>query len=382
MADQPLFPEPAAERATPLGHTEPDVHFLTDSTTDLAKLARANVNAWYEEMREHDEHDSVAIRLRSENDIAHKQALDELFVHHLLRQNQTREIRYEEGEGKRPDFRTYRHGELEATVEVMSLFGLDEWEKEKAAHGRLADELNTRLTTRRYAVDFDIERLARTPSIRRLAEWVDHTIDGLPPPDEMLGRQQEETEELNARYEEDGVCLDFYFTPLSEEDPAVGNADQRIVGSGPVIGGEITSDRRLRKRLDTKAGKYGQQDASYVIAVGNHDSFASPDIVEDALHGSERITGPDVNNLEVRRPGDGFYGVDRQRGGPRRRGVSAVVVLNNFQAWAPENAELVAYDNPYAEHPLPDDLLPLNRRQRAVPDTNGKIRMVWDHGLE
>jgi hypothetical protein len=52
-------------------------------------------------------------------------ALDELYVHQVLRRLEP-EVRYEEG-GQGPDFRVYHDGRQVLTVEVLSLFLRPEW---------------------------------------------------------------------------------------------------------------------------------------------------------------------------------------------------------------------------------------------------------------
>jgi hypothetical protein len=67
-------------------------------------------------------------------------ALDELYIHHALRQVEA-DVRYEEGE-QGPDFRVYHRGRQVLAVEVLSLFLRPEWARQARRHHELTDRLN------------------------------------------------------------------------------------------------------------------------------------------------------------------------------------------------------------------------------------------------
>jgi hypothetical protein len=81
-------------------------------------------------------------RLRSANNAEHLGALDELFVSERMAENYR--VAYEEG-GEGPDFRAYTGDEYIAGVEVLSIFMRQDWSSEAQRHGRLTDELNSRV---------------------------------------------------------------------------------------------------------------------------------------------------------------------------------------------------------------------------------------------
>src|SRR5687768_14270127 len=94
MSVNALFPEPKQLRTGPLDWSEPAVHWFTDSTRPEACASRDAVNSWYAEFPDDDA--KFAARLTSRVDVDHYQALDELYVYHLLRQRHG-DVRYEEG---------------------------------------------------------------------------------------------------------------------------------------------------------------------------------------------------------------------------------------------------------------------------------------------
>lgn len=178
----PLFPEPTELRTSPLGWIEPAVYWFMELTRPEAIASRASVNEWYDDFQ--DPTGTFAARLRSEVDTDHHQALDELYVHHLLRQRFD-DVRYEEG-GVGPDYRVYEGGACIAGVEVLSLFQRQDWSAEEKRHWRLADALNARVRpTQGYFVDFEIEQADHEPAPRRFAEFIKRRLAELPPHDQL-----------------------------------------------------------------------------------------------------------------------------------------------------------------------------------------------------
>jgi hypothetical protein len=62
MGQPDVFPEPTTPRTRHLGHTEPRVRWLTESTRPEAVTARSNINAWY---RRFDPSGTFGARLRT-----------------------------------------------------------------------------------------------------------------------------------------------------------------------------------------------------------------------------------------------------------------------------------------------------------------------------
>jgi hypothetical protein len=357
VADAVLFAEPAVPRTRPLGRVEPAVHWFTESTRDEARTSRRVVNGWYDEMDDPD--GAFAKRLRSEVDVDHHQALDELYVHHLLRQRYD-DVRYEEG-GTGPDFRVYVDGRCVAAVEVLSLFQRDDWTKEQMQHARLADELDRRLRpSAGYFVDFTLDRADREPPPRRFADWVARQIAELPPPENLnLAPGATRADLPLAVFTAGGCRITTHFFPMRPDAPARTDPDARIVGMGAAIGGMVNSGARLKDRLVAKAGgRYDVDGIPFLVAVGIHDGFCSDDQVFDGLYGGEAVVV--ATGQGVRRP-DGFFGLDPQRGGRNTR-VSAVAVISGLNGWAPANIDTAVYENPYPARAWPAETLPSTRR--------------------
>lgn len=360
----PLFPEPSRPRTKPLGNAEPAVHWLTEGTWPEALASRAAINDWYASFPDRD--GNFAARLRSEVDADHYQSIDELFLYSRLTTNGL-EARYEE-EGRGPDFRLYRDGSLVGAIEVASLFQRQDWTDEERRSAVIADAINDRLhPSLGYFLMFDIAKLDRTPSIRRLCRFLEDHLRGLPAPGvggQAAGEGVGFARAPQTRFEEEGVELHFTFVQVAPDAPSRSNPDARIVAGGPIIGGMVNSAERLRRVIRAKAGgRYDIGDAPFVVAVGIHDTFCGLDDIEQALYGGE-VVELDVGTQEAQltRGNDGLFGRDRERPEGRHRRVSAVVTITRLNPWDESATGTVTAHNPYPLHTWPDEVLPTNER--------------------
>jgi hypothetical protein len=135
MSTSTLFPEPATPSTGPLANLEPHVVWLRRSTQPEAVAARRRVNAWYQDFP--DANGQLGAKLTSTNNEVYYGALDELYVHQVLRRVEP-DVRYEEG-GQGPDPRVYRDEHQILAVEVLSLFLRPEWARQARRHHELTD---------------------------------------------------------------------------------------------------------------------------------------------------------------------------------------------------------------------------------------------------
>lgn len=364
-----LFNEPAQPREACLGLDEPAVHYFTESTRPDAIVAREAVNAWYSTFPDAD--GSFAERLRSEVDVDHAQALDELFVYQVL-VSRHQDVRYEEG-GVGPDFRIYHEGRCIGAVEVASLFLRQDWNDPAQRHNRLADAVNERVPpTDGYFVAFDIEDAPTEPAPRHFSDFVKRELGKLPPHEELAGISYDDLPTAN--YERNGVRITVRFLPMKAGAASKSNPDARIVGIGPMTVGFVNSGVRLKDVVGKKGGdRYELGGVPYIVVVGIHDTFCSEDVVIDGLYGGEaiRVDRNDLSVSEVVRRNDGLFGADSARPSGRHRRISAVGILRGGPLWEPERVDLAVYDNPYAATPAPKSLLAATRWFGALnPDAD------------
>ena len=361
QAGPPLFPEPDVPRDGPLGWAEPSVNFLLESTRPVAATGRANVNAWYSRFPDRD--GKLGARLKSPKGADHGVALDELLLHERL--TEQADVSYEEN-GTGPDFRLYSNGTHIGSVEVMSLFMEQNWSEMQGRHGRIADELNTRLTLDRWFVSFEVDQLDRDPSVKALANWASEIIKQLPDPWATGVREHHQT------YTAQGVRLSFTFAATK---PDTAGPRGRIVGPGPVIGGFVKSGERLQVALQKKAGsRYDLRGSPFAILAAIHDPFCSLDQIEAALYGPVQY---EVETVRRSRAQNGFFGRRPGDADGRNTRISSVFVMSNWHPWAPEKARLVRLDNPFAAQRFPAELLAVDAQVTQVDRGDGRVVFDW-----
>lgn len=113
----------------------------------------------------------------------------------------------------------------------------------------------------------------------------------------------------------------------------------------------------LRRAIREKAGRYGQPDRPYVIAVLIEDDYTDEEDVVDALFGTVTYMVPVAprhpgHALAVRRR-DGSW---MAHGGPSNTRVSAVLTAINLMPWVLARTVPRLWINPWAVRPLTDRL--------------------------
>ena len=207
------------------------------------------INHWYRALPDPD--GRFADRLRSENNVDHVQAIDELLAHQLLK-TRCDNVRYEEG-GAGPDFRVYREGHLIGAVEVRSLFEPGAWSAGLQRVDRLIDALNVRLgPADRWFIgivgDLDDFPTVEIP-LRPCAAFLRAELARLP-----MNWSDATDDFPAATFRFAGRVIEFRFTPRTSE-PMANSSDHRIVGHGPTVGGMINVSGRLKSKRRPEAGE-------------------------------------------------------------------------------------------------------------------------------
>jgi hypothetical protein len=368
MSTSTLFPEPATPLTGPLTNLEPHVVWLQRSTQPEAVAARRRVNAWYQDFP--DPNGQLAAKLTSSNNEVYYVALDELYVHQVLRQVAP-DVRYEEG-GQGPDFRVYRDGHQILAVEVLSLFLRPEWARQARRHGELTDRLNRTFRPEGYFLH--VEVLLQDPSrnlpLKALTRAAGAFLQELPDPRVATDAYQR-GEPLPWRdVERDGFYVRFEALPMKPNAASLTDPDARVVGMGPMIGGLVDSHERLKERLNAKRKKPYVLDPGvpYVLAVGNHDPFCNDLQLLMAMYGRdwEALIGGREPLWQDELKFRGFFGI--RKGEPRyNTRFSAVAVINGAVLFHhPRAMPWLIFDNSHARVRLPDGLVPTTHRFRAL----------------
>lgn len=127
-------------------------------------------------------------------------------------------------------------------------------------------------------------------------------------------------------------------------------------------------DEAIRKRIKSKAMRYGKLAMPYILAVNCIDDGAEEADVLDALFGSEQLV--EIQTTEsprwiVDRAPDGVW---IGPGGPQCTRLSAVLVVDKLQPWTIATATLRLYLNPWTGYPVGSILSGLPRMNPQIVD--------------
>lgn len=165
-----------------------------------------------------------------------------------------------------------------------------------------------------------------------------------------------DTEDLAARtFEQDGWSVTVEAMPIKPDRR--GNV-RRSIGIYAHSEAEFIDDgAKLVAALKSKASRYGDFDAPFVIAVGTNSFDEDDKDVYNALYGSVSWVlgglgpGEGVTTRGLRNP-DGYFG---SPGAWKNRRVSAVLIVDQLPLHDPARARVALWVHPDAMHPLPSE---------------------------
>jgi hypothetical protein len=137
-------------------------------------------------------------------------------------------------------------------------------------------------------------------------------------------------------------------------------------------GGLIRDEDPLMRALKRKQpSRYGGLTWPYVVAVGEtpFDPGDTESHRTNVLFGRNAIKYGDGHDPRWVRLDDGIWRGPGAR--PRNRRLAAVLFVSHLTPWSVDKTELEWWDNPFANLPVPDDMLPdvVRRRQLHINDT-------------
>jgi len=363
-----VFEEPSEPAAGPFSTL---ADWLRNSDSPEARTARYYINSWYATFI--DKSGMVLSRLRNDAGEAILQAVDEIYVYHLL--SQTCEVRYEEDE-ESPDFRLYAAPELLASVEVVTLFTEKDFASEVSRNSTLVDEINRRVRVENWYVLISAVRWDRSPRVRDIVEWLERVMADLASPAPNLG-----PDDFPERvYSSDEVELELEFTFIPRYKTTPPTVGELVVGAGPAVTQFVQPAHRLRRVLSQKAGgRYNHRGRPFAVVVSVRDTTCHIEDIINALYGDDAIAfdAGDPGSARPTRKRNGTFGPSRANPEGRNRRLSCVFSL--FRGWSLGSTQwpdLYRFDNPFAEQEFPGDLLVPDYRFLAQRNQTG-VRMVW-----
>lgn len=340
-------------------YSEPEFVYLNRTARPEANLIRTLLEAWFSRYPQAEAADLRA-RFRSSNDLQHRSAFFELFVHELL----LRLGLYPRIHPalplvttRHPDFIIESPDNKSFYVEAVVTANMSEDEYAARARMNVVYDSINRLDSPNFFIGMDIHGAPQTPPpARPIRAFLSKRLAGLDP-DEMMTLL--ESGNLDAlphwHYRYGDWEVDFYPTPKSSD--ARGKPGTRPIGLRFHGRQFIDSRTAIRDALCAKAGRYGDLSLPYVVAVNALDRSTDFTDIMEALFGKEKyivdLSSSRSSEPEVTRELDGVW---TSKSGPRYTRLSAALVLVGLSPWNLPRANIRLYHNPWAHLPYNSEL--------------------------
>jgi hypothetical protein len=362
-------------------YAEPAFTYLNRSARPPAENMRRTLEAWFSQYPR-SEQAGLRARLRSKDDGNHCSAFFELLLHQLLLRMGCRVQIHPD----LPDRESTRHPDflVESTqgarfyAEAVIATGVSA--RERAARARMDDVYDAinRLHSPNFFVALDIIGAPDTPPpARHIRALLKERLGRLDPGEvEVLWRSGGIQAVPHWQYEHEGWKIDFH--PIPKSASLRGKPDVRPIGMRSFEMKFVDASSPIRDAIVGKAGRYGELDLPYVIAVNSLDDNSVDRIdMMDALFGKETYVlaigrSGAMGQPEMTREPNGVW---TSRSGPTYTRVSAVLLAISVMPWTIGRAGVFLIHNPWAQRPYDSEL---TRLPQGVPREG---LMHWEVGL-
>jgi hypothetical protein len=334
----------------PASHLISRADYLNASARPEAERVRALVDQLLEGYPA-DKRGALIRRIRSGDDSRHRSGWFELLLHGLMiaRGFDVLDIEPAMPGGRSPDFLVRapdgREFFLEATVAEGEI-GAD-----PGADRRMRDVLQALDQVR--STDFFLNlhhRGVPTQPVRlgRLRAQVQAFIDGLDY-EAVVANLAEQRSAPIFQATEHGLALKITVVPKN-----LRQLGGRAIGGRMLPGRFVQPNVPIKSAVESKAGRYGQLDRPYIIAVCALEDFANAEAAIDGLFGTNQLLIADDGDHRWGRNRDGaWFGP----GGPVHTRVSAVLSTERLSPWDVGQRRMRLIHNPWAARQILD--LPL-----------------------
>jgi hypothetical protein len=357
-------------------YAEPQYTYVNRSARDDVGRVRALLESWFARYPA-EGRASLQADFRSTDDWQHAAAFFELFLHELLVRLGCVVTLHPAvpGTSRRPDFLAVPKRGLAFYLEATLATGESLGERSARRRANVVYDALNQLESPDFFLWLEVPQAPATPPSgralrRRVAAWLATLkYDDVRRIYESKGTRSLPTYD----HEQDGWTIRFRARPKYK---VRGHGGIRPIGSmtsGRVH--EVDTRTPLRDALVDKAGRYGELDRPYVIAV-NATSPWTPDRISvmEALFGRESFRFGRSGVIEMRRIPDGAWTAPT---GPRYTRTSAALIVPGVNPWNVASCELCLYHNPWAQRPYSS---PLRKLTHAVVGRNGTVR--WRRGVK
>ncbi|MCX6564009.1 MAG: hypothetical protein NTU60_10460 [Candidatus Aminicenantes bacterium] len=353
------------------GHTEPLFNYLNRSSRPSMARIRELLENWYSNYPQESRHELRA-RFRSPDNIQHKGAFFELYLHALVSRLGYRIETHPTIPtiSTKPEFLVYREEIPSFYLEATLAAGPSE---ETAADKRKNEVYETidRVDSPNFFIGVNVEKSAiKAPPGRKWRGAIERWLPKLNPDEIGAKMKSAGLENLPTLIvEKEGWKVAFQAIPKSPQ--LRGKPGVRPIGMHFIPFHQCNEDEWIRNAIEEKATKYGNLNMPYLIAINVLSVFSNePHMIMDALFGDEQVTAyfapGGKTHDELTRASNGVL---RGREGPRNTRVSGIVVLSDLSWGNIAKTNPVLWHNPWASRPLDSELWPFPQWTLNEPKT-------------
>jgi hypothetical protein len=362
----------------PREHGESQFAYLNRSARPQFEAARRRVDEWFSRLCVGLK-PGVLQRLRNSNDQEFDASFWELYLHELfIRLGYEIDCEPVLPNGRKIDF-LLRRGRSVIYLEATTAGKSDDRRGADARRDRIYRELN-QIRTSAFMIGVNIEHagsgdIPRLAMLRgRLQGW----LDGLDA--DGAQRQWEAEGEVPTYRWEDDSGWELTFEAFPNKPELRSQPVERPLGMffDSTVDGVIRDEDPLTRALKRKQpSRYGSLAWPYVVAVREIPFI--PDDTEshrtNVLFGRSAVQYGDGYDPRWVRLGDGIWRGPSAR--PRNRRLAAVLFASHLTPWSIDSSELEWWDNPFANLPVPEDMIPaVARRRQLRMSESGEGRLI------
>ena len=347
-----LFDEIERTDPSPASDAEDHFAFLNRVATPFWERVRSLLSDWVDRLPSHERQDTIA-RMRSNDRRQSLGAFWELYLWVTFQQLGL-EVKMHPtvaSSNRRPDFLIETH-EGPVYVEAKVASTSDSEVARDRRRRQIYDTINSGLASPDFWLSLDLdsegtEAPAISKHLRRIQAWLDE-LD----PDHVDGLLKARSFGSLPRYVVTERGWTLTITALAKGKESRSDPTGRPIGFYPFEGGSFDGRAPVLAALREKAGRYGDLEAPYLIAVLVETFLTDHDDVFRALFGNQQILVPlDQPEAATTAPTpDGFW---LGPNGPQNTGVSAVATVLELYEWRIAEKAPEIWPNPWANLAFP-----------------------------
>lgn len=370
-----LFDNITRKDRSPRGDTESLYKFINRSSRKFAGIIRSLLEEWFSHYPSEHQKD-IQNRFCSEDDLSHRSAFFELYMHKLLLRLDCKvEIHpHVGGVATHPEFLVSTHDKTNFYLECTLAGRSHEDIAKQNIENRVYESLN-KLNSPNFFIYINVKGSPKSsPPARKWRNYLEKELSKLDP--EEIGNifKNSSFDGLPSWSTEfDGWQVEF--KPIPKSPRKRGTPDIRPIGIR-FSGLEWSKTHiHIRNSINEKATKYGDLDFPFIIAINVLD-FCCDDLdVMDGLFGKEFTSVSLRQNgsykcIPGREPNGAWYGPK----GPQNTRNSAALIFRNLSWSNIANETPFFWNNPWAKKPFELKFLPLF--QKVINKQNGRIETV------